>query len=197
MTSKQKIIHSCIEVIEKDGIQSVTVRKVAKAAHVNVAAINYYFGSKDKLLTETLHDSMHSAFSDWNEVVGKTQKKLDAQLKTFFIHWMAGIINYPNLTKAHLYDPIVNENYRGLFVSHFNAFLKTLQDKIKKDFPKMTTKQINLTIMQIISAIGFAALAPKLFKSLSGIDLEDGKTQKEYVNHLINSFIKNYNFVKA
>jgi AcrR family transcriptional regulator len=195
MTSKQKIIQSCIEVIEKDGIQSVTVRKVAKAAHVNVSAINYYFGSKDKLLTETLHNSMHSAFSDWNEVVGKTQKKLDAQLKTFFTHWMAGIINYPNLTKAHLYDPIVNENYRGLFVKHFNVFLKTLHDKIKKDFPKMSTRQINFTIMQIISATGFAALAPRLFKSLSGIDLEDEKTQKEYINHLINNFMKNYNFI--
>lgn len=195
MNIKQKIVQSCIEVIEKGGIQSVTIRKVAKIAHVNIASINYYFGSKDSLITETLHDSMHSAFLDWNEVVGKSNKKLDVQLKTFFTHWIAGIISYPNLTKAHLYDPIVNENYKGLFVKHFNLFLKNLQDKIKKDFPKMTTRQINLTIMQIISAIGFVALAPRLFKSFSGIDLEDEKTQKEYVNHLINNFIKNYNFI--
>jgi len=51
---KKRIIQATIICIEKDGIQSLTTRSVAKEAGVNNAAINYYFGSKDKLLEETL-----------------------------------------------------------------------------------------------------------------------------------------------
>ena len=196
MNIKQKIIHATIQVIEEEGIQSITVRKVAKKAKVNIASINYYFGSKEKLISETLHDSLHAAFSDWNEVVGTTNRQLDCQLKKFFIHWISGIINYPNMTKAHLYAPIVNGNYKGLFVKHFNLFLENIHQRMKNACPKMTSMQTNFTIMQIISAVAFVSLVPNLFKSFSGIDLHDAKTQKNYIDHLINVYSKNYNFNK-
>jgi len=196
MNIKQKIINAGIEVIEEEGIQSVTVRKVAKKAKVNIASINYYFGTKEKLISETLHDSLHAAFSDWNEVVGNCNMKLDCQLKKFFIHWISGIINYPNMTKAHLYAPIVNCNYKGLFVKHFNLFLENLHRTIKNSCPEMTSTQVNFTIMQIMSAVAFVSLVPNLFKSFSGIDLHNVKTQKNYIDHLINVYSKNYNFNK-
>ncbi|MDP4095119.1 MAG: TetR family transcriptional regulator, partial [Bacillota bacterium] len=50
--AKERIILATIELIEKKGINSITTRGIASTANVNSAAINYYFGSKEKLLDE-------------------------------------------------------------------------------------------------------------------------------------------------
>jgi len=37
-----------------EGFHGITVRKIAAKAGVNVAAVNYYFGSKENLISEAL-----------------------------------------------------------------------------------------------------------------------------------------------
>ena len=64
--TKDKIIKSTLQIMSKDGVHSITVRKIAVAAKVNIAAINYYFGSKDSLIQESLKsflETMNTMFS--------------------------------------------------------------------------------------------------------------------------------------
>ena len=53
-----KIIEAAIACIEKYGYGETTVRKIAAQADVNVAAVNYYFGSKDELINRALEISL-------------------------------------------------------------------------------------------------------------------------------------------
>jgi TetR/AcrR family transcriptional regulator, regulator of cefoperazone and chloramphenicol sensitivity len=58
---EQKIIDATIRCIEAYGISGANNRRIAEAAGVNIAAINYYFRSKELLIqrvmeiTLTLH----------------------------------------------------------------------------------------------------------------------------------------------
>lgn len=49
MTKKETIIKSAIELFSVKGFEGTSVREIAAEAGVNVAMINYYFGSKEKL----------------------------------------------------------------------------------------------------------------------------------------------------
>lgn len=49
MTKRETIIESAIELFSSKGFEGTSVREIAADAEVNVAMINYYFGSKDKL----------------------------------------------------------------------------------------------------------------------------------------------------
>ena len=49
MDKKETIIQSAIELFGAKGFEGTSVREIALAAKVNVAMINYYFGSKEKL----------------------------------------------------------------------------------------------------------------------------------------------------
>lgn len=49
MDKKEIIIQSAIELFSAQGFEGTSVREIATAANVNVAMINYYFGSKEKL----------------------------------------------------------------------------------------------------------------------------------------------------
>ena len=53
---RDRIIATTINIIGQEGIQNLTTRSIAKAAAVNIAAINYYFGSKDKLVELALEE---------------------------------------------------------------------------------------------------------------------------------------------
>lgn len=47
--TKEKILDATLHLIKSEGIDSVTIRKIASEAGTNVALINYYFGSKENL----------------------------------------------------------------------------------------------------------------------------------------------------
>lgn len=49
MTKKEVIIESAIKLFGTKGFEGTSVREIATEASVNVAMINYYFGSKEKL----------------------------------------------------------------------------------------------------------------------------------------------------
>jgi AcrR family transcriptional regulator len=49
MDKKEKIIQSATKLFSTQGFEGTSVREIASDAGVNVAMINYYFGSKEKL----------------------------------------------------------------------------------------------------------------------------------------------------
>jgi len=50
--TKERILRAAFEVFAKRGFHNTTVRDICQKADVNVAAINYYFNTKEKLYEE-------------------------------------------------------------------------------------------------------------------------------------------------
>ncbi len=50
--ARTSILDAAEELFAREGASAVTLRSIAAAAVVNVAAVNYYFGSKEKLFEE-------------------------------------------------------------------------------------------------------------------------------------------------
>lgn len=53
-STRQRIIAAAERLFSRDGLEQTTVRAIAAAAAVNIAAVNYHFGSKEALERETL-----------------------------------------------------------------------------------------------------------------------------------------------
>ena len=51
---RERILEAAGEIFAEFGFRGATVRKICERAEVNVAAINYYFGGKEKLYSEVL-----------------------------------------------------------------------------------------------------------------------------------------------
>ena len=50
--ARERILDTAEQLFAREGVMAVTLRSIAVAAEVNVAAVNYYFGSKEKLFEE-------------------------------------------------------------------------------------------------------------------------------------------------
>ena len=55
---KEKLIETTARILREKGFKSATVRAITKEAKVNIAAIRYYFGSKEELISAALELSL-------------------------------------------------------------------------------------------------------------------------------------------
>lgn len=53
--TRARLLEAAREVFSQHGFQGATVREICRRAEANVAAVNYHFGSKDRLLAEALN----------------------------------------------------------------------------------------------------------------------------------------------
>ena len=94
LSKKDLILKVTIELIKKEGLEGITVRKIAKLAHINVALVNYYFGSKDKLLNaviQILVDSLRESF----DILDDATRPPRDRLKAFLIQFLHAHRQYP------------------------------------------------------------------------------------------------------
>jgi AcrR family transcriptional regulator len=168
-----KIIEATIECIEREGIQAVTIRKIAKLAGVNSAAINYYFRSKEKLVEEVKRSTVEHVFEDWREIINDESRSVRERLFLLFTDYMEGAIMYPGITKAHLWEPMVDDNYDSLFVKLLNGFFQDLVKKLSLEL-KRPAKELKLVVVHLFCALSMPVLMPDLYR-----EFYDGKTFKE------------------
>ena len=57
--TKQKILDSAQYLFARDGFQATSLRDITRRASVNIASINYHFGSKEALLATEILSSIY------------------------------------------------------------------------------------------------------------------------------------------
>lgn len=55
---KEKMVAITARILREKGFKAATVRTIAKEANVNIAAVRYYFGSKEELIGAALEYMM-------------------------------------------------------------------------------------------------------------------------------------------
>jgi AcrR family transcriptional regulator len=188
--TREKILVATLNLIGREGIRSLTTRKIAKEAGVNSAAVNYYFGTKEMLVDLALKQSLNEMSTLPEEILDIEDMEPKERLKEFFLAMLEGIYNYPGITKAHLYGPLYESDYSALFVEQFNLFLDDLFGKIKRMETKFRDEELKIAIVQTISALIIPALMPEIYKNFSKIDFKDPEIRRHFIEILIDRYYK-------
>ena len=188
--AKEKIILATISFIEREGIESLTIRKIARNADVNVAAINYYFGNKENLLSETFRITMSHFFDDLETILKHRELHAYSLLKVFLLFILKGSIRYPNFMKVILY----NEKYSKLFGTSYVEGIKSFIDRLKEMLSEGETlsgraqlekNNFQNAIMQMFFAVLTPGLLLSFSRSIFNIELSKHENQVAYVDTLI------------
>lgn len=80
--TQQRLLEAAEQVFAEKGFEAASVREICKQAGANVAAINYYFGDKERLYIETVKYAHRgctegAAFPEWGPDTPPTQKLRD------------------------------------------------------------------------------------------------------------------------
>ncbi|HEX3045116.1 MAG TPA: TetR/AcrR family transcriptional regulator [Bacillota bacterium] len=185
---REKIILATFNCIEKEGIHTLTTRSIAKEAGVNSAAINYYFGTKEKLIEEALRYAIDNALGDSAEIMTGQHDDPNLNLYIIFSFFFTGMLRYPGLMKALFYDPFISDDYTGTFLKRFSALLEEFLQKIEPLISDENRAGLKLSLIQMCSSVVAMGLFPSLFQDFLDFDFRDPNRQKEYIDHLFKHY---------
>lgn len=183
-----KIIEAAIACIEESGLKGATNRRIAQKAGVNLAAINYYFRTKENLLDKVMETTLNNAF-DWEDVEKLPGRTAKERCIAVFEDLIVGGIKYPGITRAHFYDLITEGNYNSQVVKKYNEFMSKLIEDLTARGAIQSREQLSLACSQIAFASLMAILAPRLNSDSAGIDLRVPETRHQFVSILVDRLL--------
>jgi AcrR family transcriptional regulator len=185
---KSRLLMAAIACIEEVGISAVTTRLIAAKAGTNIAAINYYYASKDQLIDRSLEYSRSEAFvnplAEFDQFVAQGAAPREA-LRSVIRAMLRDSLRYPRVAFAHFRDAIENQDYDGIAVRQFNQFLVQLESRLSPT-PSQELNQARRTrLAQIWLTISLNAMAPELLRPFTGQDLTVDRDLDRYVDQLL------------
>jgi AcrR family transcriptional regulator len=177
---KELIIDTAVELFAEKGFEGTSIRDLAAKAEVNVAMINYYFGSKDKLF-EAIVEHRSGYIREKLELI-LTDNSISEINKVFFI-----IEYYVNkIVSNHQYHRLlhqelmlkqregIHEKISEIFTRNRQVMRTIIENGIKKKVFKKVDPE--LTIASIIGTINQIMLS----KSICSMSVSEGKKIDPY-----------------
>ena len=150
------------------GLAGTTSRKIAAEAGTTVASVNYYFGSKDGLITEVVANHMVPVMRDMTERIesGDTIKSGDPVrdiLHAYSTTMLVGCMSDPILREAMgvlFSNPDLARSWR---VNNINPYLDRIVDELSARLPHLNYRDarqrfglfVDCISGQIIKRMGF------------------------------------------
>jgi AcrR family transcriptional regulator len=187
-STREKILEAAIALIEECSVAQLTVRKIAGRAGVNLAAINYHFSTKKKLVDSLMAYMTRHVIGDLDEIISRRGLSAQQRLRRLFQYLIEGGARYPGAVKAHLYNSFVHNDYSNVFLKEFNAFLDRLAGMLERHLPPARRKRLALRLLEAISSILFLSMLPHAFQAFSGRSFTDARIRRAYLEHLLSGF---------
>jgi len=196
-STEEKIKSAARTIFTQKGYAATRTRDIAEEAGINLALLNYYFRSKEKLfdiiMLESMQDFIHSITGVFNDETTSLKEKIQNMVN----HYLDMLTNQPNLplfvlselrdnpgdliSKLHLKENLVQ--------SHF---LKQIQQAIQEGrIPPIHPLHF---IMNLMGMIVFPFVASPILKSIGELDqsafLELMQQRKKYIPIWIEAMMK-------
>lgn len=190
---KEHIINAAIELFAEKGFEGTSIRDLAAKADVNIAMVNYYFGSKDKLFEAIVEHKASYMRERLEEITTDKSKsdieKIDAVIETYVERILSQrhyhrIIHQEIMLKQR---EEVHNNIIGIFSKNTEIIKNIIEHGIrKKVFRKVDPE---LTFASILGTINQVMLSKSLCNQLMNKDKNfnpyiDENFKKRIITHL-------------
>lgn len=179
----ERLLEAAIGEIERVGLGRLTVRAVAQAAGVNVAAVNYYFRSKEALVQAALEATIRHLVQDCELPIARMATEPEAGLSELVLYLLEGGLRFPRIGKAHLHGAFIEDNYDGPFPRLFSPVLARLRDALRAAVPGLSERDAAQRVTALLSAVLFPVFFGGLFATLGA--LASAEQRQHYADKLV------------
>jgi AcrR family transcriptional regulator len=155
-STRQKLLTAACEVFAENGFKNTTVRDICNRAEVNVAAINYHFGNKEKLYEAVWEYANSLAVKKRLEIfdlegISDPEKRIRIFIKTLLDNilnqerpeWDFRIVAHEMMEPTGAFNTIIEKMIRPSFL-----FLRDIvQEMLGEDAPKEQVEKCTLSIV--------------------------------------------------
>lgn len=163
-TTRQMILEAVVTCIERDGIDRLTTRSIAREAGTNIASINYHFRTKDQLVAEALTMTINHMLVDVYAEIEVEGIPFRVVLQNVLFYLIDGALRFPGITTAHLYRAVVEKDYASPGAVAIRRAFDRLAKRAIGDLPDEDPAKLRFSLSLVLSSIMFTMLAPNFFK---------------------------------
>lgn len=187
---KEKLIEITARILREKGFKSATVRAITKEAKVNIAAIRYYFGSKEELISAAL-EYMMSSLENISAYLDDSRLTAKERLKKYILAYFNLAHRHPALFRS-ISRPSSAEA-QGTYFIYLNLLRDQCWQKITENVIEITgftdPHDVELKVMQIFAAVEFPIILESNNKGSFITQYTDPATLERYVDILLNNNI--------
>jgi AcrR family transcriptional regulator len=191
-TTEEKIRNAALKLFTQKGFAATRTRDISEEAGINLALLNYYFRSKEKLFELVMGELLRGFIKGMLEILNDTETSIDEKVEIFVTRYTELLIQQPDIPLFIFHEMKMNPEKlaskigaSGVFKSYFIKQLKEAMEKGK--LPSMHPLHF---VMNLIGLTVFPFIAAPLMKQLSGVDTKAFLGLAEERKTLIPKWIK-------
>jgi AcrR family transcriptional regulator len=188
-STRDRILSATLKIIGKEGFQNITVKKIADLAEVNIAAVNYHFGSKTNVINEAIQVLNEKRMRCFEVLEQKDLPPIE-RLRRFLFNYMESASEYPDVFRNFIYSAINNCLNSGDNIVLLN---KENFDKIKSAMNEaglyIEDEVLMMRLVQIIGCMQLPILLGGRMEQMSGMDFDKLEVRSKYVELMLKSLL--------
>ncbi len=185
--TEERIIKAALGIMGKQGVLKFTVRDIARQANVNLAAINYYFRSKENLFKE-IEKYFDRSIIEINKTLDDADLEPMKRLVTWAKQYMKNLSDNPGIIWMLAYKVLKKEKIEKTMENFINITNKPLE-KLLSEIMDDDEEIIKMKAIQILSGILYPLIIQYGVGKVYEIDFEDPSMREKHIESLISCII--------
>ncbi|MGI6451912.1 MAG: TetR/AcrR family transcriptional regulator [Syntrophomonadaceae bacterium] len=191
-STKSKILNATLKIISEEGIQNVTIRKIAHIADVNIAAVNYHFGYKEIAINEAMK-YVTEQLKDTFKLLENQKIQPIERLRDFLYNYADTAIQFPEIIKHFITQTMYDYNLRA----EYEVFLRTrgielIKETLQQIIPDQDDDTFYMQVFLLLCSLSYPVLlGNKKMADVFSINYSDQTVRHAYVDLLLNRILSN------
>lgn len=178
---RDRIMSSVLELVGERGAQGITVREIAARAGVNVGAVNYYFTSKDQLVSEALARFVRRNLALLDMLEDPTTPPLE-RLVSFMDAYAENLVDHPGIVRGLVHE-LQSEGPLpaplGAAIRRGSSAVQAVLAEIDPD-----AEDLDVRVLHLFAGLQYPILLIDRLAGVFGIDMRDPEERRRYVRAL-------------
>ena len=189
-STKERIIKATLDIMADEGFQNVTVRKISTRADVNIAAVNYHFGSKDMVIDKALKYVTAQMKKVFN-ILKENDQPAAVRLSNFIQTYADTVYKYPDIVRYMIDQKIHHSNAPVEYSAYLEQEgIHLIHHTLQELHPDEDEARIYMRTLQILGCISFPILMGATVQQYSGLDLNEKSSRNILIELLTEQMIK-------
>jgi AcrR family transcriptional regulator len=192
-STELKIKQAARKLFMQKGYAASRTRDIAEEAGINLALLNYYFRSKEKLFDIIMLENLQQFIEGLREILNNKQTSLEQKTEAIVTNYINLLIQQPDLPLFVLHElkthpkEIISKIDRDKFINR-SYFMQQIKDAAKEG--RIASINPLHFLINIVSLTIFPFVASPILRNIGGLNQQDFNILMEERKKLIPKWIK-------
>lgn len=198
MATRNLILDTAEQLFAEHGFSRTSMRMITKEAGVNLASVNYHFGSKDDLINEVfvrfldpLTEALMQSLDELEIHLKGEPASTESVLNTFAEGILRANSTLPN--RAMIFVRLLGLSFSEPHHGHLRSFLMARYQRVlsryglvlKQALPELTMAELFWRLHFMLGAAGFTLAGLSGLQKIANRDFGDEQSVESQITHLV------------